>query len=824
MTIVTDTTSAVNQQNKNYVNLTEALLYGSIGFAVLPCRPESKMPLVKWQDAATSDLDQIQAWWGKWPTANVALYCAKSGIIGLDFDPAQMTDETWDFFNRLANEYPTLQQKTPTGGHHLLYRLPPGVSLSQSNKALPGGVDVRTEGYLLLAPSEVVYRGKDAEKKGVPDGHRGRYEWVEGRSPDNYTLEPLPDFVLELLQQAQAAPQPQAPQARPPQAVGLSDQEYLNAMFAIKHNGNGAKYQRLWNGDWSGYPSQSEGDIALCDGLAWATNRDKTAMDRLFRQSGLMRDQWDKVHYSDGRTYGQGAIDEAADTAQQGYDPNYRSAADREAIEKAQALAEEQAEERKQAAVNSSSGPQYGVGDKVIWRCPAGDIPATIREIAYPPMKGIWHYYIDCLAMPGNSGIPENELFVADDDDEPEANPLNVGPKKALNLGWIDRYADLMTRLTGSPREFNQLTGLALIATVIQRRAVLRMSFADIYPNVYGVIIARSSVYHKSSALAKPRSLLQRALLEKLLLSELQTSEGLLRQLSGQSSGLIVRDEIGTLFASHNTRYLQQVKPDLTALYDCYPYSRSLSAGDIKVDKPYLNILGATTPARFYEGVSMVDWQDGFLARWLFVLPEGEPNFDAMTGLFNAQDLQQLDQLVAKLFEIDRQSETDFQFTGDAFALWDTWQRNAAKEAYYYGDDVAAAIVTRYAAYALKFAMILSAVNGPWGIITPETMQTAIDLSDDYKRYAHKLLAEKSNYGVSGAKLQKVFAYIKAHNGCGTREITRSTNYKRDVLTPVIDKLLEVGAITSSESLNTRNKTIVSYTAMTQELPVKTWR
>lgn len=55
--------------------------------------------------------------------------------------------------------------------------------------------------------------------------------------------------------------------------------------------------------------------------------------------------------------------------------------------------------------------PKYAAGDQVIWRCPAGDIPAIIREIADPPVAGIWYYYIDSDHMPGNTGVPETELL-----------------------------------------------------------------------------------------------------------------------------------------------------------------------------------------------------------------------------------------------------------------------------------------------------------------------------------------------------------------------------------------------------------------------------
>jgi hypothetical protein len=409
-----------------------------------------------------------------------------------------------------------------------------------------------------------------------------------------------------------------------------------------------------------------------------------------------------------------------------------------------------------------------------------------------------------------------------DDEGEETSHPLDV-ETPPIALGWIDEYADLMTTLTGSPREFNLVCGLVTVATAIQRKARLRMAFADIYPNIYAAIIARSSVYHKSSALHKPRSLMRRALLDRLILSEQMTSEGLLAQLQGQPSGVVIRDEIGTLFGSDKVKYLITLKPDLTALFDCLPYSRRLSNLEIKVDAPYLNILGATTPARFYEAVTSTDWQDGFLARWLFVLPEGEPDFDAMTGLYEEKHDTEIGRLAVTLQNLDRQREQDFILAPDAFTLWDGWQRQAAKDAYYHGDDRIAAVVTRYSAYALKFALILAAVNGEWGTVTSSTMQTAIHLADSFKRSVARLLREKEEYQVSGAKLQKVFKAIQflnaGGNGVITKKIQQRTGMQAAQLTPCIEKLMEVGAIAQKQAGRG-----FRYWATTGELPIRTWK
>ena len=57
---------------------------------------------------------------------------------------------------------------------------------------------------------------------------------------------------------------------------------------------NGGAFDRLWSGDTSAYNGDdSAADLALLNHLAFYTGRDAQRMDRLFRQSGLMRAKWD---------------------------------------------------------------------------------------------------------------------------------------------------------------------------------------------------------------------------------------------------------------------------------------------------------------------------------------------------------------------------------------------------------------------------------------------------------------------------------------------------------------------------------------------------
>ena len=107
-----------------------------------------------------------------------------------------------------------------------------------------------------------------------------------------------------------------APEAtRAPQTpLDLSDTEIITKAHNAR---NGAAFAALWNGDISAFPSHSEADLALCNALAFWTGCNAGRMDKLFRQSGLMREKWDRRQ--SGSTYGALTIAEAIRTCTRTY-------------------------------------------------------------------------------------------------------------------------------------------------------------------------------------------------------------------------------------------------------------------------------------------------------------------------------------------------------------------------------------------------------------------------------------------------------------------------------------------------------------------------
>ena len=74
----------------------------------------------------------------------------------------------------------------------------------------------------------------------------------------------------------------------------LSDESVRRKAFASKQ---GEKFKALWDGVIPEGKSHSEADAALCAMLAFWCGGDIEQMDRLFRQSALMRDKWERDDY-----------------------------------------------------------------------------------------------------------------------------------------------------------------------------------------------------------------------------------------------------------------------------------------------------------------------------------------------------------------------------------------------------------------------------------------------------------------------------------------------------------------------------------------------
>lgn len=97
----------------------------------------------------------------------------------------------------------------------------------------------------------------------------------------------------------------------------LSDLEVISRIHQSKQS---MVFDRFLKGGWEqDYDSQSEADMAMANILAFWTAKNYMQMDRIFRDSSLMRDKWDEKRGK--TTYGQATLNKAINETSNIYEP-----------------------------------------------------------------------------------------------------------------------------------------------------------------------------------------------------------------------------------------------------------------------------------------------------------------------------------------------------------------------------------------------------------------------------------------------------------------------------------------------------------------------
>lgn len=143
----------------------------------------------------------------------------------------------------------------------------------------------------------------------IPDGARkkGNIEMYSGGRYFTLTGDGW-NIVQERTEQAAqvhkkylAEPPKQTEPSVPPAQTSVPPEDEKLLEIAMNAR-NGDLFTALFTGDWKGrYKSESEATMALLNLLAFYT-KDAGQIDRLFRQSGLMREKWDRPQ--SGTTWG----------------------------------------------------------------------------------------------------------------------------------------------------------------------------------------------------------------------------------------------------------------------------------------------------------------------------------------------------------------------------------------------------------------------------------------------------------------------------------------------------------------------------------------
>lgn len=138
------------------------------GLKIFPIQKNGKTPMIEnWQNECSCDYFQVLYWYTNCPDCNWGLPCTPNDIFVLDLDTHDENKNGVDNFGILIDklltdeeydDFLTCMQSTPSGGQHLIFKtddeLRNVANSSNVFKDYPG-IDIRTDGYIVVEPSSI---------------------------------------------------------------------------------------------------------------------------------------------------------------------------------------------------------------------------------------------------------------------------------------------------------------------------------------------------------------------------------------------------------------------------------------------------------------------------------------------------------------------------------------------------------------------------------------------------------------------------------------------------------------------------------------------
>ena len=140
------------------------------GLKIFPIVPNGKTPLIeKWQENCSCDFFQVLYWYENCPNCNWGLPCTPNNLFVLDLDRHDPNKDGVENFSKLLETilddtqydifyWKNCIQRTPSGGQHYIFKTDNDLKNVSNNSNVfqdYPGIDIRTDGYILVEPSEI---------------------------------------------------------------------------------------------------------------------------------------------------------------------------------------------------------------------------------------------------------------------------------------------------------------------------------------------------------------------------------------------------------------------------------------------------------------------------------------------------------------------------------------------------------------------------------------------------------------------------------------------------------------------------------------------
>jgi len=673
---------------------------------------------------------------------------------------------TWGTFNQ-AQTY--LQQNEKLSGLGFVFSDDDdfcGIDLDSCRDAETGKIDNSAQdiinafnSYTEISPSKegihIIISGKKkgtkARKGKIEIYDRRRYFTMTGDVLGDHTtiehrqeqLDKLYDdlFITEQSEQAQ-------PQMKPDDDSALIEK--------AKSATNGAKFTALWSGDTSGHASHSEADLALCSMLAYWTGCDAGAIDRLFRQSGLVRDKW-----TEREDYRTSTIEQAISAGNTTFSPGGQ-------VEQPTAYVYEPIDTSEIDLTPSLSVP---VLPESVWR---GTF-AKYRQLMSPASEAPDAYHfgnlLTCIgALLGRSVMVHyaEELY-------PNFYAVLEGPTGISRKSSATRKA-VMTIRDVDPTLIVR-RGLSTIEGMINLLKAPTEEEIQEYTD-------KLTAFNKgllTSEPEKPTPIFEHE--GRRLLIQLDEFTQLLKKARQESSSTLIYG--------------------LTSAYDMpETLDNPTKENPMSAHKPCVSVIGLTTKAWLEHALNYEDLLGGFVNRFIFFAGEPKdpipfppkPDKKLWEGIMAF--LQTVRYLHHHHSEKQRSSH-EFTLTDEAMDVWDKYYRDWHKRQRESSNDMMTALYQRLPNHAMKTALVYAVLEYDDGAdkITGEQIRASIDFAN----YAEEVYTYLFR-GFGFSQRSRIEATIEdklREKAMTRRDLSRfiSSAISSHDLTNAIDDMIRIGKV-----------------------------
>lgn len=303
-------------------------------------------------------------------------------------------------------------------------------------------------------------------------------------------------------------------------------------------------------------------------------------------------------------------------------------------------------------------------------------------------------------------------------------------PRKLPN--WLLAYEEY-TEGTESPPLFHLWVAVGTIAGAAQRKIFMDAGYFQVHSNMYIILVSPPGRSRKTTALRIGKNLLKGAMeygSEVHFSTQASSVAALVKQFiaiknKDHQSLTAFSSELGSLLGTSSIEMVDF----LVDIYDCNPDwdKQTVQRGLEKIERPWLNVLAATTPQWMGDHLSKTAVEGGFVSRSIFIYEDMRRRV-AFPELTEAQKTLQR-YLKHDLAEIAK-LKGEMKFSPDAKEWYKDWYENKF-DGKQDGDYRLGGYYERKHIQLLKVAMALSLAQGDSLILEVNDVQTALHLLEE---------------------------------------------------------------------------------------------